>query len=106
MTCKLIEEYAKLGLKVNLSRTEYVCIEGNQQDLLFDTKKHINNAMSTKKLGIKFSQNGTLEETTQERTIQGRKATDIVINVTKSSLKRTKSNIKHYLKYWIMFVIT
>jgi len=36
MTPKLIEVYTKWGLKVNLSKTEYMCIGGEQRDLILD----------------------------------------------------------------------
>ena len=34
MTRKLIEEYEKWDLEVNIQKTEYMCIGGQQQDLL------------------------------------------------------------------------
>jgi len=34
LTRKLVEEYTKWSLEVNVNKTEYVCIGGLQQDLI------------------------------------------------------------------------
>lgn len=42
MTRKVKEEYKKWGLEMSLNKTEYMCIEGIQQDLQLENGKVIN----------------------------------------------------------------
>lgn len=76
MTRKLIEEYDKYGLEVNIDNTEYMCIGGQQQDLRLTTGQTIiKHCRGYKYLGMKISQDGTLDEVDEaisDRNVQGR----------------------------------
>jgi len=74
MTRKLIEEYNKWGLDVNLEKTRYMCIGGVQQDLILEDGQIIKNCKDYKYLGMKITNDGTLDQTIKERNIQGRQA--------------------------------
>lgn len=74
MTRKLIEEYKKWGLEVNISKTEYMCIGGTQQNLLLEDGQIIRSCENYKYLGMHISNSGTLDYAIKERNTQGRKA--------------------------------
>ena len=69
MPRKLIEEYAKWELEVNLNKTEYTCIGRHQQDLLPDNSQHMKRCTGHKYLGLKITQNETLHKTILARNI-------------------------------------
>lgn len=74
MTRKLIEEYTKWGLEINLNKTEYMCIGGQQQNLHLENGQHIKQCEKYKYLGITLTNNGSLDDAIRERNTQGRKA--------------------------------
>ncbi|XP_060524437.1 uncharacterized protein LOC132700877 [Cylas formicarius] len=74
MMRKLIEEYKKWGLEVNLPKTKYMCIGGAQCDLLLEDAQAIKSCETYKYLGMYISSSGTLDYAIKERNNQGRKA--------------------------------
>jgi len=80
MTRKLMEEYNKWGLEVNIDKTEYMCIGGQQQDLRLATGHTIKHCSEYKYLGVKISKAGTLDEAIAERNVQARRAISILNN--------------------------
>lgn len=95
MTRKLIEQYEKWGLEVNLEKTEYMCIGGEQKDLVLNNGQKIKQCSEYKYLGMKLSQNGSLDQAIKERNIQGRKAISLLNGVLwdKSVNKTNKTRI-------------
>jgi len=81
MTRKLIEQYDKWGLEVNLEKTEYMCIGGEQRDLQLNNGLVIKRCTEYKYLGMKLSHNGTLDEAIKDRNTQGRKAISLLNGV-------------------------
>lgn len=96
MSKKLIEEYKHWGLEVNLSKTEYMCVGGTQQDLILEEQhqiiKHCN---KYKYLGMTITQDGTTEQAIQERNTQGRRAISLLNNILwdQNISKNNKQNI-------------
>lgn len=74
MTRKLIEEYEKWGLEVNIAKTEYLSVGGNQEDLILVNGQRIKNCQTYKYLGVNITNDGTLVDAIKNRNIQGRKA--------------------------------
>lgn len=74
MTRKLIEEYDKWGLEVNIQKTAYMCVGGQQQDLILNDGKCIKQTKKYKYLGAQITNDGTLDETIKDRNIQGRRS--------------------------------
>lgn len=74
MLRKLIEEYEKWGLKVNLEKTKYLFAGGNAGSLKLGEGREISVCRSYKYLGVPFNSTGTDEEEIQARIIQARKA--------------------------------
>lgn len=74
MTRKLVEEYEKWGLEVNLTKTKYMCIGGTQQDLMLEDGRTLKSCSKYKYLGLNITNDGTLDEAIKERNVQGRKA--------------------------------
>lgn len=69
MTRKLIEEYNKWGLEVNVDKTEYMCIGGKQKDLVLNNGQQIKHYQEYKYLRMKITHNGTLDGTIRDREI-------------------------------------
>jgi len=94
MTRKLIEEYNKWGLEVNVDKTEYMYIGGEQKDLVLNNGQQIKHCQEYKYLGMKITQNGTLDGTIRDRNLQGRKAIALLNgilwdkNINKNNKKR------------------
>lgn len=95
MTRKLIEEYTKWGLEVNLSKTEYMCIGGEQRDLILNSGKTIKQCTEYKYLGMRLTNNGDLTEAIKDRNTQGRKAIALLNSVLwdKNISKENKTRI-------------
>ncbi|XP_056648205.1 uncharacterized protein LOC130452786 [Diorhabda sublineata] len=75
MTRKLVEEYRKWGLEVNFSKTEYMCIGGEQQNLILEeTQQKISHCTKYKYLGMIITNDGRLDEAIAQRNNQGRQA--------------------------------
>ncbi|XP_060527378.1 uncharacterized protein LOC132702628 [Cylas formicarius] len=72
MMRKLIEEYKKWGLEVNLPKTKYMCIGGAQRDLLLEDGQAIKSCETYKDLGMYISSSGTLDYVFKERNNQCR----------------------------------
>lgn len=82
MTRKLIEEYTKWGLRVNIAKTEYMCIGGTQQDLVLEEiQEIIKSCKEYKYLGLHITQDGTLDEAIRRRNIQGRKSIGLLNSI-------------------------
>lgn len=74
MTRKLIEEYTKWGLEVNVTKTECMCIGGTPQNIALEDGGEIKHCEEYKYLGLKITRNGTLDTAIKDRNTQGRKA--------------------------------
>lgn len=55
MARKLVEEYRKGGLEVNLKKTEKICIGGEQQHINVEDGRKIHCCEKYKYLGIKWN---------------------------------------------------
>ena len=60
MTIKLIEEYKIWGSEINKNKTEYMCVEGQQQDLMLNDNITIKHCNDYKYLGTNIPHHGTL----------------------------------------------
>ena len=75
MTRKLIEEYNKWGLEVNLKKTEYMCIGGEQQNIILEQQQQeIKHCQKYKYLGMHITNDGSLDKEIKCRNNQGRQA--------------------------------
>ncbi|GJQ84937.1 hypothetical protein Trydic_g540 [Trypoxylus dichotomus] len=95
MTRKLIEEYEKWRLEVNLDKTEYMCIEGNYQDLEIEKEMRIRWCDEYKYLGVTISQDYTVDKANYEHNVEGRKAI-VIVNGTLWDRNISKEN-KHQM---------
>ncbi|XP_043498441.1 uncharacterized protein LOC122525861 [Polistes fuscatus] len=95
MTCEIIEEYRNWGLEVNTKKTEYMFVGDIQQDLTLENGITINHCQEYKYLGLKITQDGTLDKNIQERCTQGRKAIALLNTILwdQSISKENKHNI-------------
>ncbi|XP_030746802.1 uncharacterized protein LOC115875473 [Sitophilus oryzae] len=93
MTRKLIEEYNKWGLEVKLKKTEYMCIGGEQQNLILEQK--IKHCQKYKYLGMHIANDGSLDEEIKFRDNQGRQAIRQLNSILwdKAVSKQNKHNI-------------
>lgn len=73
MARKLVEEYRKWSLEVNVKKTEKMCIV-KQQHINLEDRRKIHCCEECKYLGIKLTRGGTLDKAIKERNIQGKKA--------------------------------
>ena len=78
MTRKLIEEYQKWGLEINTNKTEYMCIGGEQQDLILEEGKKIKCCTKYKYLGMQITNDGLLDTAIKERNQLGRNAITVL----------------------------
>lgn len=81
MTRKLIEEYKKWGLEINIKKTEYMCIGGTQQDLTLGNGEIIKHCDAYKYLGMTITQEGNVDRAIEERNNQGRKAITLLNSI-------------------------
>ncbi|XP_063924692.1 uncharacterized protein LOC135138644 [Zophobas morio] len=78
MARKLIEEYRKWGLEVNVKKTERMNIGGPVQNIILENNKIIKYGNEYKYLGMKITQDGTQDKAMIERNSQGRKAISMI----------------------------
>ncbi|XP_030751044.1 uncharacterized protein LOC115878641 [Sitophilus oryzae] len=96
MTRKLIEEYNKWGLEVNLKKTEYKCIGGEQQNIILEQQQQeIKHCQKYKYLGMHITNDGSLDEEIKYRNNQGRQAIRQLNSILwdKAVSKENKHNI-------------
>lgn len=95
MARKLIEQYNKWGLTVNLEKTEYMCIGGEQRDLVLNNGQKIKQCSEYKYLGMTLSQDGSLDQAIKERNILGRRAISLLNGILwdKNINKKNKTRI-------------
>lgn len=103
MTRKLVEEYAKWGLEVNIQKTQYLCIGGGRQssdpDLTLSSSQSIKQCKAYKYLGLRISEDGVLDESIRERNTLGRRAISMLNgvlwdkNISKENKKRIYNTI-------------
>ncbi|XP_044760889.1 uncharacterized protein LOC123318344 [Coccinella septempunctata] len=74
MTRKLVEEYKKWGLEVNVKKTESMCIGGTPQNITLEDGTQISHCTEYRYLGMKLTHDGTLDAAIKDRNVQGRKA--------------------------------
>lgn len=92
----LKNELMKYGLKININKTEYMCIGGGQQDIHIGDET-IRHCQDYKYLGSIISANGSIEEDVNNRVRQGKAATRALHGVlwNNNIRKETKKNIFH-----------
>ncbi|XP_060522514.1 uncharacterized protein LOC132699683 [Cylas formicarius] len=98
MMRKLIEEYKKWGLEINLPKTRYMCIGGAQRDLLLEDGQAIKSCETYKYLGMYIASTGTLDYAIKERNNQGRKAITM-LNTFLWDQKITRRNKHNNIQY-------
>lgn len=74
MTRKLTEEYDKWGLQVNVKKTEYMCVGGEQRNLLLEQQEQIKHTRKYKYLGVHITCEGSMDEEIRYRNNLGRQA--------------------------------
>lgn len=74
MARKLIEEYEKWGLEVNIEKTRYMNIGGTRQDLLLNNGQRIKYSENYKYLGLEITDDGKLDQAIRNRNTLGRRA--------------------------------
>lgn len=105
MVNKLMEEYRKWGLNINLQKTEYMCLGKDVGDLILETGK-IKKCESFKYLGSIITNIGTCERDIQNKIALAKNATKTLHgiiwnkNITKETkIKIYKSIIQNILSY-------
>lgn len=97
MTRKLIEEYSKWGLSMNIDKTEYLCIgtDLNDTDLNLNDNKTIRTSSKYKYLGVLFDKSGKDDLEIKERIMKGRKVISCLNSIlwSKTISKKRKYNI-------------
>ena len=81
MTRKLIDEYKTWGLEKNTNETEYMCIGGQQQDLVLNDEITIKHCYDYEYLGTNISCDGTLDEAAKDRNAARRKAITLLNSI-------------------------
>lgn len=74
MTRKLVAEYRKWGLEVNVSKTEKLTVGGNQQSIELEDGRQIGSCDIYKYLGVFLTQDGRLDQAIKKRNMLGRRA--------------------------------
>ena len=74
MTHKLIEEYQKWELDINIYKTEYMCVGREQRKLTLENGQEIKCYIKHKFLGVEITNEGTLDTAIKERNLPGKKA--------------------------------
>ncbi|XP_030749700.1 uncharacterized protein LOC115877593 [Sitophilus oryzae] len=95
MARKLIEEYKKWGLEVNIAKTECMTVGGPQENIVLEDGSVIKNCDKYKYLGLKITNDGKLDEGIKDRIMQGRRATSMLNGVLwdQGISKTNKKNI-------------
>lgn len=99
MMRKLLEEFTEWGLEVNMEKTEYMSIGGDQHSLRVEENQEIKLCEDYKYLGVKITQDGKLDAAIKERNIQGRKGISLLNsvlwdkNISKENKKRIYNTI-------------
>ncbi|XP_046662697.1 uncharacterized protein LOC124355579 [Homalodisca vitripennis] len=76
MTRKLLEEYKKWGLAVNIKKTKYLCIGGQIQDLQLNSGEKISGCEEYIYLGTRITQDGKCEKMINDRIVGARRITE------------------------------
>ncbi|XP_030764607.1 uncharacterized protein LOC115888880 [Sitophilus oryzae] len=96
MARKLIEEYKKWELEVNITKTECMTVGGPQENIVLEDGSVIKNCDKYKKyLGLKITNDGKLDEGIKDRIMQGRRAISVLNGVLRDQgiSKANKKNI-------------
>ena len=103
MTRKLIEEYRRWGLEVNIGKTEKMCIEGDNQNIVLEDEREIKCCSDYKYIGLRITNDGTLDEAIKKRNTQRRQAICMLNSILWNqniSKENKKKNIQlHYQEY-------
>lgn len=96
MLRKLKEEYEKWGLKINLKKTEYLCIGGDTSNIKIDDDE-ITNCSKFKYLGTIITDDGKVDEDITTRLAMGRNAIKALHSLIWNNVLRqdTKRRIFH-----------
>ena len=73
MTRKLIEEYQKCGPDININKTEYMCVGGEQRNLTLENWQEINCCAKYEYLGMEITNEGTLDIAIKKQNLLGKK---------------------------------
>lgn len=95
MVKKLVEEYDKWGLTVNVEKTKYMCIGADAENLTLDDGRQISTCKEYKYLGVMYNTEGTDEQEINIRVTQARKAIKCLNGIlwNKNISKKRKFNI-------------
>ena len=72
MTRKLIEDYQKWGLDININKIEYMCVGGEQRHLILESRQEIKCCAKYKYLGVEITNEGMLDTAIKERNLLGK----------------------------------
>lgn len=100
MVRKLLEEYSKWGLKVNLNKTEYLCVGENGNDIELGNET-IKACEEYRYLGSIVSKEGTCEKDIKSKTVNGR----IVLQKLNSLLWSSKMKINTKINIYKSIVL-
>lgn len=97
MLRKLIEQYGKWGLTINISKTEYLAIGGNEMTDLAVENGKVKGCKTYKYLGVTFTSNGRNTEEVKNKIGQGKRAIRQINSVLWNDkiTKKTKHMIYH-----------
>lgn len=95
MTRRLISEYEKWGLKVNMQKTKYICVGSEFGDLQLEDGRQIPITGEYTYLGTKITRSGRTEPEIEERIIKGKKIIGALNSVLWSS--RISREKKHQI---------
>lgn len=92
---KLKDKYQKRGLEINMQKTKYICIGGNNEDLVFDDSSVIEACETYDYLGVKIYHSGECAKTLKDRVNKRRATTGILNSILWSGdiKRRNKKNI-------------
>lgn len=95
MTRKLIEEYSKWGLEINITKTKYMNIGGIQQNLELEGNLQIEIVDEYKYLGFKIKNDGRFDAEINQRNTYGRQTISRINSILwdKTITNRKKSYI-------------
>ncbi|XP_044745272.1 uncharacterized protein LOC123307119 [Coccinella septempunctata] len=95
MIRKLIEEYEKWGLNVNLGKTKYLWVGGEPRDLTLNSGEIITYCLDYNYLGVIFDSTGTDNKEIERRITTAKKARSCLNGIlwNKNISKRRKFNI-------------
>lgn len=98
MMRKLVEEYSRWGLDVNIDKTKYLCVGSEENDihLTMENNQKIKACQDYKYLGVTFDKTGTDDKEITSRIIQAKRAIRCLNNILWSTQISNKRKFNIY----------